>query len=163
VRKLGNASFAVVPAIRCIIDTSLLVSHIGQGRSTAYMYPVTEEQIAELVDSFYGKVRDDRMLGPIFAAAIGEDWGPHLAKMRAFWASVMLASGTYKGNPMIAHLNLPRLTREHFERWLDLWRRTTDEICAEPSASVFVQKAEMIAERLLHTISLYHESTVGSR
>lgn len=119
---------------------------------------VTEEQIAALVDNFYGKVRVDPTLSSIFASAIGEDWSPHLTKMRAFWSSVMLGSGTYKGNPMIAHLNLPRLTREHFERWLELWRETTNEICAEPAASLFVQKAEMIAERLLYAISMYGDS-----
>lgn len=124
------------------------------------MPPVTEEEIAELVESFYGKVRADRLLGPIFASAIGEDWGPHLAKMRAFWSSVLLASRTYKGNPMIAHLNLARLTREHFERWLALWRQTTEEVCVGPSTHLFVQKAEMIAERLLHTISMYHDTAV---
>ncbi len=115
---------------------------------------VTEEQIAELVDNFYGKIRSDSLLGPIFASAIGEDWGPHLTKMKAFWSTVMLASRTYKGNPMIAHLGLPRLNREHFDHWLKLWRETTSEVCPGPPASLFVQKAEMIAERLLHTISL---------
>ena len=126
------------------------------------MPPVTENQISELVDTFYGKVRADRLLGPIFDDAIGEDWGPHLAKMKAFWSSVMLASRTYKGNPMMTHLALPRLTREHFERWLELWRETAPQVCDEPAASLFVEKAEMIGDRLLQSITLYwdavHES-----
>lgn len=122
------------------------------------MPPVTELEIAELVDSFYGKIRNDLVLGPIFASAIGEDWGPHLEKMKAFWSSAMLASGTYKGNPMIVHMSLPRLTREHFDRWLELWRQTTVQICGEYAASLFVMKAEMIAERLLYGISAYHDS-----
>jgi len=126
------------------------------------MMPVTDEKIAELVDAFYGRVRTDELLGPIFASAIDEDWEPHLAKMRAFWSSVMLASGTYKGNPMMAHLALPRLTQEHFGRWLELWKQTVSELCLEPAASLFLQKAEMIAERLLHTISLYHDSVLDS-
>jgi len=113
-------------------------------------------EIGELVDCFYGKVRGDEMLGPIFAAKIGDDWGPHLAKMKAFWATVMLASRTYKGNPMLAHLRLPRLSRDHFERWLGLWRDTTAEICAPDEADVFVAKAEMIGERLLYAINLHH-------
>ena len=121
------------------------------------MPPVSESKIAELVDDFYGKIRIDPLIGPIFATAIGEDWGPHLAKMRTFWSSVMLASGTYKGNPMIAHLNLPRLTREHFDCWLALWRQTTAEVCGKSVASLFVQKAEMIGERLLDGISAYRD------
>jgi hypothetical protein len=40
-----------------------------------------------MIDRFYGAIRDDRLLGPVFAAAIGEEWTPHLAKMKAFWSS----------------------------------------------------------------------------
>lgn len=119
---------------------------------------VTEDCIAELVDTFYGKVRDDQLLGPIFSGAIGDNWGPHLEKMKAFWASVLLASRTYKGNPMIAHLQLPRLTSPHFERWMQLWREVTAWLCSPAVASLFVQRAEMIAERFLHAISAYHDA-----
>jgi hemoglobin len=40
----------------------------------------TEESIAELVDSFYSRIRSDQLLGPIFADAIGSNWRPHLEK-----------------------------------------------------------------------------------
>jgi hemoglobin len=116
---------------------------------------VTEEQISLLVDQFYDKVRADALLGPIFDQAIGDSWALHLVKMKAFWSSVMLASRTYKGNPMMAHLALPRLGREHFDRWLEIWRETTPQICSEPAASLFVEKAEMIGERLLTSIVQY--------
>jgi hemoglobin len=119
---------------------------------------VTETCIASLVDAFYRKIREDQLLAPIFADAIGTDWKPHLEKMNAFWSSVLLASGTYKGNPMIAHLQLPRLAQRHFERWLQLWRETAAGLCSENVASLFVQRAEMIGERLLHATSIYHEA-----
>jgi hemoglobin len=119
---------------------------------------VNTEGIAELVDAFYAKVRRDPLLGPIFVRAIGDEWDQHLSKMREFWASVLLASKTYKGSPMIAHLQLPRLMQNHFDRWLVLWRETTSELCSPDVASLYVQKAEMIGRRLLHEISGYHES-----
>lgn len=122
-------------------------------------YTVDENSIAGMVDTFYGAIRYDRMLGPIFEGEIGDDWGPHLAKMKAFWSSVLLASRTYKGNPMIAHLRLPRLTSAHFERWLELWGDTAAALCSKELAEVFVQRAEMIGARLLYTISQYHHST----
>lgn len=122
----------------------------------------SEEQIAELVDTFYGRVRADLLIGPIFDAAIGDGWDLHLAKMKAFWSSVMLGSRTYKGSPMITHLGLPKLSREHFERWLALWRETAAEVCGEPAASLFVQKAETIAERFLHAIVLYWDAVHGA-
>jgi hemoglobin len=123
----------------------------------------TEACIAGLVDKFYEKVRDDQLLAPIFADAIGSNWKPHLDKMKAFWSSVLLASGTYKGNPMIAHLQLPRLTQRHFERWLQLWEETAAGLCSETVASLLIQKAEMIGERLLYTISLYREAATRER
>jgi hemoglobin len=146
---------------RCIIYTSIQAACGWEGNIFA-MPPVTETEIAELVDNFYGKIRTDPFLGPIFASAIGEDWGPHLEKMRAFWSSVMLGARTYKGNPMIAHMSLPRLTRGHFDRWLALWRQTTAQICDESTALLFVRKAEMIAERLLYGVSAYHDSLAAS-
>ncbi|HEX7361891.1 MAG TPA: group III truncated hemoglobin [Bryobacteraceae bacterium] len=118
---------------------------------------VSESEISELVDTFYGKIRDDDLLGPIFETALHGEWDPHLAKMKAFWSSVMLATGTYKGNPMMAHLRLPRLTGAHLNRWLELWRETTSAICAEPKAAyLFVEKAAMIGERFVLASLHYH-------
>ncbi|HVW10305.1 MAG TPA: group III truncated hemoglobin [Bryobacteraceae bacterium] len=118
---------------------------------------VDENSIADMLDTFYGAIREDLLLGPIFAAAMGEDWGPHLAKMKAFWSTVLLASRTYKGNPMMAHLQLPRLTETHFERWLELWRETSARLCTKAPAEMFVQKAEGIGARLLGAITQYHD------
>jgi hemoglobin len=123
-------------------------------------HTVTEGSIAELVDTFYVRIRDDQLLGPIFADAIGADWGSHLSKMKRFWSSVLLATRAYKGNPMIAHLQLPRLTEDHFERWLQLWSETVARLCSDELASIFNRKAQMIGERLLHAISTYHDSAV---
>jgi len=60
---------------------------------------ISEDSIRQLVDAFYVKVRLDPELAPIFADAIPGDWQPHLSKMYAFWSSVMLTTGRYKGNP----------------------------------------------------------------
>lgn len=125
---------------------------------------VSEESIATLVDRFYGRVRQDEILGPVFAEKIGaekigNEWEPHLATMRAFWSSLMLASGRYKGNPMMKHLLLmPRIGSEHFERWLSLWKQTTAGMFPPATAAIFVSKAESMAERLLESIDQYQAS-----
>lgn len=121
----------------------------------------SEQQIAELVDTFYGRVRNDALLGPVFAAAIGDHWPEHLAKMSDFWSTVVLASRRYKGNPMLTHLSLPRLGREHFQRWLEHWRLTARELLGEVHADVFIRKAEFMAERLLLAIDTHHETLAG--
>ncbi|MBL6431089.1 MAG: group III truncated hemoglobin [Alphaproteobacteria bacterium] len=61
-------------------------------------------------------------LGPIFAAEIGDDWAPHLAKMKDFWASVAMNAGRYSGKPVPAHTKLADLQPWHFTIWLGLFR-----------------------------------------
>ncbi|HVW77876.1 MAG TPA: group III truncated hemoglobin [Alloacidobacterium sp.] len=119
---------------------------------------ISEETIGVLVDRFYTRVREDEILGPVFAEAVGDEWGPHLQTMRNFWSSLMLASGRYKGNPMMTHLMLPRIGERHFNRWLALWKQTSAEIFPPEVANIFVRKAESMAERLLTTIDQYHAS-----
>lgn len=107
---------------------------------------VNEPAIDELVDRFYAKARRDPMLGPVFNAAV-EDWPEHLEKLHAFWSSVMLTSGRYKGNPMAAHIKHP-IEPQFFERWLALWCETAAEVFAPEIAASFREKAERIAESL---------------
>ncbi|HTZ89382.1 MAG TPA: group III truncated hemoglobin [Alloacidobacterium sp.] len=114
---------------------------------------VNETSIKTLVDRFYARVRQDDILGPVFARVVGNEWEPHLETMRAFWSSLMLASGRYKGNPMLAHLLLlPRIGSEHFERWLAIWKQTTAELFPPETAAIFLRKAQSMAERLLEII-----------
>ena len=109
---------------------------------------MTEAQLTELVHSFYGKVREDAVLGPVFDAAIS-DWPHHLGKMVDFWSSVMLTTGRYKGNPMMMHLkHVARIRPDMFDRWLELWRETASELLDEEGAAAVAAKAERIAESL---------------
>jgi hemoglobin len=109
---------------------------------------VDDAMIRDLVHAFYGRVRDDSFIGPIFARVIGADWDLHLAKMCDFWSSVMLMSGRYKGNPMVAHMRLKDVRPEHFERWLELFRQTAAEICPPEAAAAFALRADNIARSL---------------
>ena len=106
---------------------------------------VTEAAIARPVDAFYGKVRGDPVLGPVFDKAVGaEGWPAHLAKMYAFWSSVMLATGRYKGDPMAAHMAVHGIEEPMFERWLALFGETAGELFAERPAA---QHGERLATR----------------
>lgn len=109
---------------------------------------ITEDDIDRLVPTFYDRVRTDPILGPIFESAIA-DWPHHLERLKAFWSSVMLTSGRYKGQPMIAHLrHAHEMTPENFARWLDLWKATSTELLEPDTAASVQAKAEMIAESL---------------
>jgi hemoglobin len=105
-----------------------------------------ETVLTNLVHGFYAKVREDDVLGPIFAARI-TDWGPHLDRMVAFWSSVALMTGRYHGAPVPAHTPLP-ITSAHFEHWLALFRETAHEICTPAGAAHVIERAERIARSL---------------
>ena len=109
---------------------------------------MTEEILGRLVDCFYARVRGDELIGPLFNAAVS-NWPEHLEKLTAFWSSVMLTSGRYKGNPMAAHLrHASQIEPAMFGRWLELWRETAREMLDEESAAAIVAKADRIAESL---------------
>ena len=91
---------------------------------------VTMGVIRAVVDDFYGRVRRDLMLGPVFAAHI-DDWEPHLKKMYGFWSTVLLGDRQYTGNPFEKHQAVPELSAAHFERWLDLFAKTLETYCSE--------------------------------
>ena len=106
-----------------------MVPHRGVLSVTARFEQVTEQTIRHLVDAFYEQVRRDSTLGPIFATAIAKDaWPAHLAKMYAFWSSVMLTSGRYKGDPVGAHRKVTGVEPPMFGNWLNLFETTAGEL-----------------------------------
>lgn len=108
---------------------------------------VTEEMIRDVVHSFYGLIRTDPALGPIFNSHV-DDWDHHLAKMCDFWSSVLLLTGRFKGAPVATHAQLPELRATHFARWLHLFRQTTASVRPAEAGALFVSRAEIIAESL---------------
>jgi hemoglobin len=102
--------------------------------------------IDRLVRTFYARVRKDELLAPVFAARI-TDWEPHLVRLCEFWSSVALMSGGYRGQPMEMHLSLP-VDARHFDRWLQLFRETAQEVCPPAAAAHFIERAETIAQSL---------------
>ncbi|NML05581.1 group III truncated hemoglobin [Sphingomonas sp. G-3-2-10] len=121
---------------------------------------ITEDQIDRLIPAFYARVRDDEMLGPIFNVAI-DDWPLHLEKLQAFWSSVMLTSGRYKGQPMAAHIRHEgAMTRENFIRWLALWKQVTEELLDPAIAANLQEKAGRIAESLQLGVHYHRDSRI---
>lgn len=118
---------------------------------------ITEEDIGTLVPAFYARVRDDAVLGAIFNGAV-EDWPQHLEKLKAFWSSVLLTSGRYKGQPMVAHVRQEQhMTPENFARWLTLWRETTNDLLPPDTALVIQERAARIAESLQLGVQFYRD------
>jgi hemoglobin len=117
--------------------------------SIAKLDRISEDGIRQLVDAFYAKVRRDPELAPLFLRAIPGDWQPHLNRMYAFWSSVMLTTGRYKGNPVVKHLVIPGIRPQLFERWLALFDETCGELFDDGISEEFRVKAARIAESLM--------------
>lgn len=102
---------------------------------------INRQDIKLLVDNFYNKVKADSLLGPVFA---GLDWPRHLPVMYDFWSSMLLGDQSYRGNPLEKHLRLD-IRREHFARWLELFKETVNENFEGEKAGEVKMRADSIA------------------
>jgi hemoglobin len=108
-----------------------------------------DSSLAPFLAAFYGRVRGDPLIGPVFAAVIPDaDWPRHMATIEAFWSSVLFGTGRYKGNPFGRHQALGVLRPEHFTRWLDLFGETAVACFTPEDAATLQDRAERIAASL---------------
>lgn len=107
--------------------------------------------IETLINSFYTTARKDDLLGPIFNTIIGEDWSHHLPRMYDFWNMVIFAAPGYSGNPIRKHVDTDRrmpMNKEHFDRWLELWTATVNNLFEGEYADIAKNKAGLMAQMI---------------
>jgi hemoglobin len=113
--------------------------------------PITETEIANIVERFYARVRVDPEIGPVFNDAV-RNWDAHLDLLKDFWSTVLLTTGKYKGNPLLAHFPLPIEERD-FARWLKLFSETANEVLTASQASIITRKADLIAMNMKRVLA----------
>lgn len=100
--------------------------------------------VERLVDTFYKRVRADRLLSYVFDEVAQTDWAAHLPVMYRFWKTVLFAIPGYKGDPGVVHLEASERVKavdfegivpEHFDRWIELFHQTVDELFEGPRAT----------------------------
>jgi len=132
-------------------------------RAAAEEIGVDAAYIDHFVETFYGKIQHDALLGPIFNARV-RDWPAHLARMKGFWRSVLHNSGEFAGNPMLKHVVIPGLDAGHFGHWLELFYQTLRDAEGDPAATALVGgRARMIADSLLTGYVMQREGLSGGR
>ncbi|MFD2163753.1 group III truncated hemoglobin [Paradesertivirga mongoliensis] len=99
------------------------------------------------VNTFYSKVQNDDLIGPIFNSVIS-DWQPHLDKMYLFWNAALFGVPGFKGNPFAKHAPLP-IEGKHFERWLLLFNDTIDSHFEGEMATETKKRAGLMAAMFL--------------
>ncbi|WP_126972667.1 group III truncated hemoglobin [Gynurincola endophyticus] len=113
----------------------------------------TLADIQVLVDTFYGQVQKDPLIGGIFISVI-KDWPAHLSKMYRFWQTVLLEEHTYHGSPFPPHAEMP-LMAVHFDRWLEIWRTTVNSLFEGGKAKEAIWRGEKMAAMFLSKIEYY--------
>ena len=122
------------------------------------------EDIHKLVLEFYSKVRENEEIGYFFTTTI-QDWDSHLEKITDFWESNLFFTGSFQGNPAIAHVKVDRahqntITEYHFGIWLNLWFQTIDELFNGEMASRLKNNARKMSTHLFLRIYQSRQSKI---
>ncbi len=98
-----------------------------------------------LVNTFYDRIRQDDLLGPVFNEKIGNRWPEHIERMYRFWQTILLEEHTYFGSPFPPHAQLP-VALEHFETWLNIFSTTVDSLFYGEKADRAIWQGQRMAE-----------------
>lgn len=118
----------------------------------------TMDDVRLLVDTFYGKIRTDMLLGGIFNRVIQDRWPEHLEKMYRFWQTVLLGEHTYYGSPFPPHAQLP-VEQKHFDAWLKLWYETIESHFEGVKADEAKWRGDKMAVMFLSKIEYYRNNS----
>jgi hemoglobin len=108
----------------------------------------TTVDIEMLVNKFYAKVLTDETISSFFITAVNFSFEKHIPIMISFWETLLFGVMSYKGNPMIKHIDLNKTQQmlpHHFAQWLALWEQTVTENFEGNNAKEAVSKAKNIA------------------
>ena len=122
---------------------------------------LTLNDVKELVNAFYTKVKQDELLAPVFNGRIQGDWQPHLEKMYSFWQTVLLEDKTYYGSPFPPHAELP-IEHVHFQQWLHLFTDAIETLFKGEKAKEAKWRAEKMAEMFESKIAYYKKQEFKS-
>lgn len=118
----------------------------------------TLSDIKVLVDTFYGNIRENELLGPIFNNILIDRWPEHLEKMYRFWQTVLLEEHTYTGSPFVPHAKLP-IDQVHFDTWLKIWNNTINNLFEGTKAEEAKWRGDKMAEMFLYKIMYYQNNS----
>ncbi len=108
------------------------------------------KDIRKLVSAFYKKLTDDAEFEHLFLEVAQIDVLKHLDTMVDFWESALFQVGKYKRDLVEIHLDLNQkyhygLNHDHFNKWLDTFNSTVDELFEGKRARGIKDRAYTIA------------------
>ena len=112
----------------------------------------TRADVEQLVRRFYGQAMEDPIIGFIFTDVAKLDLEAHVPRITDFWETILLGGDSYRGGAFRPHAELHLkvgLREGHFDRWLQLWFGTVDELFAGDRANVAKIHALRVARAFL--------------
>lgn len=125
---------------------------------------IERPMVRAFVEDFYGRVRKNETLGPIFEERLAGHWEQHFEKLTDFWMTVLGGIPAYKGNPFgthhpVVHEGVHRMKVQHFNIWLDIFATATAATLPEELAEHARTKANRIADSLRQGLFFRAETT----
>ncbi|MDH5608660.1 MAG: group III truncated hemoglobin [Cyclobacteriaceae bacterium] len=117
------------------------------------MKDITSRQdIAALMQKFYINVLANQEIGKFFSESV-KNWDHHLARFTDYWESNVLFSESYEGSPLKRHIEIDRrydhsFVPGHFDLWVELFERTTDEMFAGEKAELAKEVARNMSRNI---------------
>lgn len=124
------------------------------------------EDIDQLVETFYGRVFSDELIGSIFTLVAQVKPEMHFPLLGDFWETILFGQNRYHGNVILKHVDLHRkqaVQPAQFERWIELFCLTVDELFAGPvaeNAKTRARTMSMVLQAKLRTLTQtpdYHD------
>lgn len=116
----------------------------------------SEADVKLFINAFYEKVKADETIGFIFNEVAQLNWEEHMPKIYQFWESILLGKPGFQGDVMGVHIRLnkkERLTSTHFDRWIQLFTETVNEMYLGNVASEAISRANTIRRTMEYTIA----------
>jgi hemoglobin len=123
---------------------------------------VDRGSIERLVRLFYQTLIRDEIVGVYFIRALGSDlkndkWYEHLHTLDKFWMMVMKGEKGYVGDPLLPHIFLGEIPPQAFERWVEVFRQSANQLFEPPIANKFTHKAQTLANQFMEHLAMVHE------
>lgn len=116
----------------------------------------SRSDIEQLITRFYGKVTKDEVIGFIFNEVMQVNWEKHLPVMYDFWEFILLDKPVYQRNAMDVHFEVNKkvkLEAAHFDRWMEIFTGTVDELFSGKTAELAKKRARSVADLMLLKMS----------
>lgn len=124
----------------------------------------SKADVTFLVESFYQKLINESSIGFFFTDVVPLDFELHLPKMINFWESILFGTASYKGNPMLKHLQLDfthKIEDHHFAEWIKFWTETVRTHFSGDNAEKAIKKAVSISELIKYKLSQNRNFKIG--